>query len=97
MSDQHPFPFDIAADACNSLLGGVQWVFRFVNGYGASVVRHSGSYGSAQGLWELAVRDSNDRLTYDTPITDDVLGRLTEQDVASALSAIARLPKVVQP
>lgn len=33
-------------------LGGIQ---RFDNGYGASVVRFTYSYGFEQGLWELAV------------------------------------------
>lgn len=79
------------------LYDGIQHRYRFPNGYGASVVRHYGSYGSDQGLWELAVtvNAEDDRLTYATPITDDVLGRLTEADVASTLNAIAALPEVV--
>ena len=34
---------------------GRQYLFRFDNGYGASVVKHHGSYGSYDDLWELAV------------------------------------------
>lgn len=76
--------------------GGVQAIYRFKNGYGASVVRHSFSYGGGAGLWELGVtKASGDdwHLTYETPITDDVIGHLSEIDVAKHLHAIAALPK----
>jgi len=76
----------------NPLNGGVQNVFKFDNGYSASVVRHSFSYGGSNGLWELAVlRDG--WIVYDTPITDDVLGHLTESDVQAILAKIEALPK----
>lgn len=63
--------------------------YKFANGYGASVV--SDGYGSRQGLYELAVLDSDGRLTYDTPIADDVLGFLTEEDVEEILAKIEAL------
>ena len=87
----HPFPFEHPASAHKHLLGGEQYRFKFDNGYGASIVRHCGSYGGGNGLWELAVTDHSGELLYDTPITDDVLGWLSEQDVASTLDAICRL------
>ena len=34
---------------------GRQRLYRFENNFGASVVRHNGSYGGSEGLWELAV------------------------------------------
>ena len=34
---------------------GRQRLYRFENNFGASVVRHNGSYGGYEGLWELAV------------------------------------------
>lgn len=74
---------------------GVQHVFKFGNGYGASVVRFSGSYGSESGRWELAVIKFNGddwRLNYETPITNDVIGHLTEQEVAQLLRGINALP-----
>ncbi len=37
------------------LFDGAQYIFRFPNNYGASVVKHLGSYGSSEDLWELAV------------------------------------------
>jgi hypothetical protein len=76
-------------------MGGVQKVYRFENGYGASVVQSPHSYGGDEGLWELGVvRFTGERfkLTYDTPITSDVLGHLHESDVEEYLDAIAALP-----
>ena len=53
-------------------------VFKFDNGYGASVVRHRGSYGFDEGLYELAVARFDEfdgyEFVYDIPITGDVLG-----------------------
>ena len=72
--------------------GGTQWRFDFPNGYGASVVRHSFSYGREQGLWELGVIGTNGRLTYHTPITDDVIGHLDEAAVTELLGLIEELP-----
>jgi len=79
----------------NIVHGGIQIVYRFTNDYGASVVKHSFSYGSEQGLWELAVLKfdgEGSSLCYDTPITGDVLGRLSEQEVVRTLQKIKDLP-----
>jgi hypothetical protein len=73
-------------------LGGDQWLFKFANSYGASVVRFNGSYGGTAGRWELAVLNAADQIDYDTPITDDVIGWLDEDEVAKTLTAIAALP-----
>ena len=108
-------------------LPGVQYVFRFENNYGASVVKRLGSYGYDQDLWDLAVirfgkydelcieyfenhdcdeeleesdedEDAEDEdeddvyiLAYDTPITDDIVGRLTDEDVRNLLARIKEL------
>lgn len=71
-----------------SLLGGEQRVYLFENGYGASVVRHRGSYGGKTGLWELAVLGKDGHLCYDTPITNDVIGYLSETEVEELLYRI---------
>jgi hypothetical protein len=83
------------------LNGGVQKVFRFSNGYGASVVKHSFSYGSSLGIWELAVLKFHGsgvdewKIDYSTPVTDDVLGSLDETAVESYLTVIESFtPKV---
>ena len=70
---------------------GVVSRIHFENGYGASVVKHSFSYGGDKGLYELAVLDSNDELTYATPITEDVIGWLRPEDVTEVLIKIQKL------
>ena len=85
-----------------NLFDGVQELYRFGNGYGASVVRHMHSYGGDDGLWELAVIRWSESLVerghylwdivYDTPVTDDVIGRLTQFEVTMLLTMIEALP-----
>ena len=74
---------------------GTQVVYKFENGYGASVVCHEFSYGGDQGLKELAVLtfpdDERYELCYSTEITDDVLGYLSDEDVADLLVKIEAL------
>ena len=57
----------------------------FKNGYGVSVVSHTHSYGGKDGLYELAVLDFDGNITYDTPITSDVLGYLTPDEVTEEM------------
>ena len=71
--------------------GGTQRIYKFPNGYGASVIRHQGSYGFKNGLWELAVLDSSGDLCYSTPITDDVIGHLSDEEVILKLNEIRGL------
>ena len=69
----------------------VGYLYEFENGYGASVVKHDGSYGGKQGLYEIAVLDSTGDLCYSTPITDDVIGHATEDKVLDTLHRIKML------
>jgi len=69
---------------------GIQARIFFDNGYGASVIKSPHSYGGNQGLYELAVIKDN-AIRYDTPITDDVIGYLTEDDVTNYLGQIQNL------
>jgi hypothetical protein len=71
--------------------GGIISRISFDNGYGASVVKGPMSYGGKNGLYELAVLDSNGELTYDTPVTNDVEGYLSEEDVTKLLEQIQKL------
>lgn len=77
------------------LFGGVQKLFKFDNMYGASVIKHKYSYGGDKGLWELAVIKYQDddkwHIDYDTKITDDVIGYLTDEDVCFCLEQIKHL------
>ena len=74
---------------------GVGLVVDFDNGYGASIVCHDMSYGGPfvegeDNLYELAVLH-NGRLCYDTPITDDVLGWQTIEEINETLKEIEKL------
>ena len=63
----------------------------FENGYGASVVRHAYSYGGNNGLFEIAVLDSDGELCYTTPVTNDVIGYLRDIDVSDVMEKIQQL------
>ena len=69
---------------------GVQVVHEFPNGYGASVVKHDFSYGGKDGLWEMAVLKEGEQC-YNTHITNDVIGYLSDADVKSTLKEIEQL------
>lgn len=69
---------------------GIQSRIEFTNGYGASIIKTPFSYGGKQGLYELAILRDGD-LCYTTPITNDVLGWLNEDDVNKALADIQNL------
>lgn len=72
---------------------GVQYLFKFENGYSASVVKFDFSYGVDEDLWELAVlKDGN--LHYDNPVADgDVRGYLTDEEVEKLLEEIKDFKK----
>ena len=72
-------------------LNGYQLIYKFDNGYGASVVKHDFSYGGKKGLYELAVLDNEGGLCYTTPITEDVVGHLTMGEVENLLAEISYL------
>jgi len=70
---------------------GVHGELHFPNGFGVSVVSHTQSYGGRHGLFELAVLDSEGRLTYSTPITLDVLGWLDAHEVTQIMRKVQEL------
>ena len=69
---------------------GYAYKVSYSNGYVASIVKFTGSYGNADNLWEIAVMKDGD-IRYDTEITDDVLGYLDESGVMNACWEIAAL------
>lgn len=71
-------------------LGGVQKIFEFPNGYGASVVIHKLSYDL-----KLALFDADKNIIQHPEITDDVAGFLTVADTNDLLEKIAKLPNKV--
>jgi hypothetical protein len=72
-------------------MNGIMSRITFENGYGASVVKGEYTYGGKDGLYELAVLDSNGDLTYSTPVTSDVEGHLSEDDVTKLMEQIQNL------
>ena len=69
----------------------------FNNHYGVSVIRGPYTYGGKKGLYELAVlymapEDEYSQLVYDTPVTSDVEGHLTPDDVTELMKEVSELP-----
>lgn len=84
-------------------LVGIHYIFRFPNGYGASVVKIFGSQGYELDLWELAVilfeeetdilKSTEYIIVYPQNIVERgmVKGNLTEKDVYNNLKIIKEL------
>ena len=75
---------------------GIHYRFYFDNGYGASVIKAYGSNGYEKDLWELLVlKYDEDRNAwqpcYDTMLTDDVIGYMTDEDVRTTLDIISKI------
>ena len=81
--------FELINDA--PFMVGKKSRMHFDNGYGVSVVSHSYSYGGRDGLFEIAVLDKDGELTYDTPVTNDVIGYLTEEEVSGVMKEVQSL------
>jgi hypothetical protein len=80
-----------------SINKGMQLLFRFDNNYGVSLVSNSFSYGNKQEKFEIAIIKFNSEdgdnfeLTYDTHITNDVLGYQSKEDVISVIEKVILL------
>ena len=75
----------------HTLIGRKQCIVQFPNGYGASIVQGEHTYGGKDGLYEIAVFGKDGHISYSTPITDDVLGYLSEEEVEKTLTDIKNL------
>jgi len=85
----------------HSIGNGIQAVMFFDNGYGVSVVRFKMSHGLGYGSYtnndkeyELAVLYGNEsefELSYNTPITDDVIGYLSASKVTNIMKRVQNL------
>jgi hypothetical protein len=69
----------------------------FDNHYGISVIRGPYTQGGKEGLYELAVLymapgNEYSELVYDTPVTNDVVGYLTPDDVTRLMAQVEALP-----
>lgn len=82
---------EFLVESNDNVNGGVQRVYKFPNGYGASVIKGPYTYGGKKGLWEVAVL-KGEELCYDTDITSDVIGHLNDPEMDAILRQIERLP-----
>ena len=81
LTETRPHPF----------MAGEQNVYRFPNGYGASVIPVMDylTDGIVEGLHEVAIL-RGDEIVYDTPLTDDVI-RVETPSLPALLERIASL------
>jgi hypothetical protein len=75
----------------DGFMKGVQCRMMFENGFGVSVVSHTYSYGGKDGLFEVAVLGKDGDLTYDTPVTNDVVGYLNPDEVTEIMEQVQKL------
>jgi len=73
-------------------VGGLRATAEFGNGYKASVVTGSLFYTTPERPYEIAVLHE-DKIVYDTPVTADVCGYLTEEEADEVLRQIEELPE----
>lgn len=83
---RHPIAIDSLSDYKNAK----QAVLDFENGYGISVIIGSCFYSNGIDTYEVAVM-KNGSICYDTPITDDVIGRITPEQVSEVMKQIQEL------
>lgn len=89
---------------CNDFFGGntphgenpnEQFCYRFTfpNGYSVSVIKHCGSYGYQQDLFEIATMDDCEDFTNIVGITDEdaIKGWLTNEEVLEILEMVKAL------
>ena len=81
--------FDKISD--EPFMSGVRSRIMFENGFGVSVVSHTYSYGGKAGLFEVAVLNKDGDLTYDTPVTNDVVGYLNPDEVTEIMEQVQNL------
>lgn len=72
-------------------LGGFYYYVEFPNGYGIDITKHNGTYGREEDKWEIAVMKDGD-CCYDTHITDDVIGWLTDAEALHYAIEVMKLP-----
>jgi hypothetical protein len=75
----------------DGFMKGVKCRMMFENGFGVSVVSHTYSYGGKDGLFEVAVLGKDGDLTYDTPVTNDVVGYLNPDEVTEIMEQVQNL------
>lgn len=73
---------------------GIQAREFYPNGFGVSVIQSPGTYGSDEGKYELAVLKGNEEsseITYETDITNDVIGWLSLEEAREIADQVKNL------
>lgn len=85
--------YEVKKTGRNDIVGTSQWVIGFKNGYASSIITGEPPMVDCDALhpYELAVL-KNGHVCYDTPITHDVIGYLTADEVGEILAKIEALP-----
>lgn len=83
------FKYLISTNAYSKEDAGIMLRFRFPNNYGASVVKHKGSYGYPES-YEIGIL-YNDELYYYSLIANDIIGHVNPKDVGMILLQIKGL------
>lgn len=74
-------------------LGYPQTIYKFPNGYGASVIKFNHIYFGIEIAVLIFDEDGNFSIDYGTPLTNDVIGGLNEESRDSVLQQIFELEK----
>ncbi len=80
----------VAIDTLPDYKDAKQAVLDFDNGYGISVIIGRCFYSNGIDTYEVAVMKEGS-ICYSTPITDDVIGRLTTEQVTEVMKQIQEL------
>ncbi len=83
---------DLVFQPHEHLPGATCAYFDFPNWYAISVITGEFAYTSADHPYEAAII-LHGNCCYDTPITDDVLGHQTAEDITKTMALIEALPK----
>ncbi len=69
---------------------GIKAELSFDNGYSVSVIQGTFSYTDGTNEYELAIK-KHGKFCYDTPITNDVLGHLSKEEVTEVMKKVQEL------
>ncbi len=83
---------DLKFKAHPKMIAGFNTITRinFKNKYGVSVITGSSAYSDINNPYEVAILHNN-LLSYDTPITDDVIGHCSESKVTEIMKQVQEL------
>lgn len=85
-------PHSITESGLENYKEAKQAIEKFENGYGVSVLFGNCFYSNGIDTYELAVLFDG-KITYQTDITDDVLGYLSENEVSEVMLKVAALKR----